>query len=121
MISTDIGSHVAEIGRDHRDAAGPRLFGGDKVMRPPVAVNDQVGHRMLFEQFSDKAAPLVEPAAEVGRRQAPEKLVAEMQVDAVYPVAVRDQRPAELVEEMGNRPLQKQERARPQGSDVMDE
>ena len=108
-----VGADIAEIGGDDGDAAGPRLLGGHDVIGPAVAVQHQVGDLVLVEHVGDKAAPLAELAAVMGRRPAPQQLVAKMQVDAVDAVAARDQRRAEPVEKPRHRPLQKEERALP--------
>ncbi len=91
---------IAEIGRDHRDAAHPRLFRGDDVVRAAVAMQHQVGDLMLVECAGDIGAPIGESAAKMRRRQPPEQLVAEMQVDAVHTMPARDQRLAEPAEEI---------------------
>src|SRR5207237_4772591 len=71
-----------------------------------------IGDLMLLQHASDKRAPLREMSPKMGRRQAPEQLVAEMQVDPVDAVAPRDQSPAKPIEETRDRALQKQNRAR---------
>ena len=106
-----VGPDIAEIGRGDGDAAGPRLFRRDHVIGPAIAVQHQIGDLMRLQHLADKAAPRVEMAAEMGRRQAPEQLVAEMQVDPVHAMAAGDQGAAQPVEEIGDRPLQKQEGA----------
>jgi hypothetical protein len=68
-------------------------------------MQDEIGDPMAVEQRRDKRSPILEPAAIIGRRQAPKQPVAEMQVDAVHPVAARDQGASERVEKVRNRPL----------------
>ena len=41
--------HITEIGREHGDAARPRLLGRDDVIGPPVAVQDEIGDLMPIE------------------------------------------------------------------------
>src|SRR3954468_18391915 len=81
------------------------------MIEPAVAMQDQVGDLMLFEQVGDESAPILEPAAVMRCRQSPEQLVAEMQVDPMHAVPARDQCPAELVEEVRDRPLQEEKGA----------
>ena len=107
-----VGPYIAQIGRDDSDPPGPRLFGRDDVIGPSVAVQDEVGDTVLLQHFADKAAPIIEPAAEIGRRQMPEQPVAAMQIDPVDAMPARHQRAAEPVEKVGDRPLQEKERAR---------
>ena len=72
----------------------------------------QIGDAVSLQQLTDKSAPLVEMAAEMRRRQAPEQLIAEMQVDPTNMMAARDQGAAEPVKKIRDRSLQEQKRAR---------
>ena len=90
--------HIAEIGREDGDAARPRLLGRDDVIWPAVAVQDEIGDLMPIELRRDKGAPIIEMPAEIRRRQTPEELIAEMQVDPVDAMSARDQRPTEPIE-----------------------
>jgi len=62
---------------------------------------------VLLQHFADIGAPIIEPAAEIGRRQMPEQPVAAMQVDPMDAVAARQQRAAEPVEKVGDPPAGK--------------
>ena len=104
--------HIAEIGREHGDTARARLLGRDDVIRPAVAVQDEIGDLATVELRRDKVAPVIETPAEIRRRQTPEELIAEMQVDTVDTMSALDQRPAEPIEKIRDRPLQKQKRTR---------
>jgi hypothetical protein len=69
----------------------------------------QIGDPMGVQHLADKRAPIVEMAAKMRCRQTPEQLIAEMQIDPMNLVAARYQGAAQPVEEIGDRPLQKQE------------
>jgi hypothetical protein len=71
-------------------------------------VQHEVGDLVPLHHAGDKSAPILEATAIMGRRQAPEQLVAEMQVDPVNPVAARDQGTAEPIEKARDRALQEQ-------------
>jgi hypothetical protein len=103
---------VAEIGRDDRNAAGPRLFGGDQVIGTTVAVQHQVGHGEAVQKLANELPPINETPAEILRRQVPEQPIAEVQVDPVDAMPARNQGAAEAVEERRNRSLQKQKGSR---------
>src|SRR6185369_15192434 len=75
----------------------------------------EVGDAVLLQRLADKSAPIIEPAAEICCRQTVKQPVAKMQVDPVNAVAPRQQRAAEPVEKVGDRPLQEQKRARRDG------
>src|SRR5205814_10484031 len=69
------------------------------------------GATVLLRTYADKRARIHKPAAESGRRQRPERPGAAMQGDPRDAVAAPQQRAAEPVEKVGDRPLQEKERA----------
>src|SRR4051794_7576876 len=91
-------AQVLEIGREDRDAARPRLLSRDKVIRPLVAVQHEIGDPMPIELRRDEFSPVLKTTAEIRRRQTPEKPIAKMQVDPMDAVSARDQCPAETIE-----------------------
>ncbi len=76
------------------------------MIGPAVAVQDEVGDLVLIKHRGNETTPVGKAAAKMRRRQAPEQLVAKMEIDPVDAVAARDQRPAQAVEETRDRALQ---------------